>query len=90
MPTAPTQLHPIVPDYSRLKEKEETIRNKQKDNFDSRHRSKELTPFSPGENVWVTDQQTPGTVVQLSSPWFKPHLECCIETKDILGTLPVM
>ena len=68
VPVAPTQLQPAVPDYSRLKEKEETMREKQKDNFDSRHKSRELTPLSPGDSVWVTDQQTPGTVVQLSSP----------------------
>ena len=68
VPVAPTQLQPAVPDYSKLKEKEETMREKQKDNFDSRHKSRELTPLSPGDSVWVTDQQTPGTVIQLSSP----------------------
>ena len=68
VPIAPTQLQPAVPDYSRLREEEETIREKQKDNFDSHHRSRELTPLSPGASVWVTDQQTPGTVVELSSP----------------------
>ena len=68
VPVAPTQLQSAVPDYSRLKEKEETMSKKQKDNFDSRHRSRELSPLSPGESVWVTDQQTPGTVIQLSSP----------------------
>ena len=55
VPIAPTQLQPAVPDYSRLKETEETLREKQKDNFDSRHRSRELTPLSPRDSVWVTD-----------------------------------
>ena len=73
VPIATTQLQPAVPDYSRLdysrlREEEETMREKQKDNFDSHHRSRELTPLSPGASVWVTDQQTPGTAVELSSP----------------------
>ena len=68
MPMTSTQLQPVVPDYPRLKEKEQTLREKQKDNFDSRHRSRELTLLTPGESVWVTDQQTQETVVQLSSP----------------------
>ena len=68
VPIAPTQLQPAVPDYSRLKEREEAMREKQTDNFNSCHRSRELTPLLPGETLWVTDQQTPATVVELSSP----------------------
>ena len=39
-----------------------------KGNFDSHHRSRELTPLSPGESVavLVANQQMPGTVIQLS------------------------
>ena len=57
VPTATTQLQPAVPDYSRLmeEEEEETVREKQKDNFNSSHRSRELTPLSPIVSVWVTD-----------------------------------
>ena len=45
VPTATTQLQPAVPDYSTLmeeeeEEEEETVREKQKDNFDSCHRSR--------------------------------------------------
>ena len=69
VPTATTQLQPAVPDYSRLmEEEEETVREKQKDSFDSSHKSRELTPLSPIVSVWVTDQQLSGTVVELSSP----------------------
>ena len=68
VPIAPTQLQPMVPDYSKLKEREETMREKQTENFNSRHQSRELTPLFPGETVWVTDQQTLAAVVELSSP----------------------
>ena len=68
VPIALTQLQPAVPDYSRLQEREEAMREKQTDNFNSRHRSRELTPLLPGETVWVTDQQTQATVVELSLP----------------------
>ena len=36
--------------------------------FDVRHRTKELTPLCTGDTVWITDQQTEGTVVQSSGP----------------------
>ena len=62
----PTQLQPAIPDYSKLKEREETMREKQTDNFNTRHRSRELTPLFPGETVWVTDQQTPTSVVVIA------------------------
>ena len=69
VPTAKTQLQPAVPGYSRLmEEEEETVREKQKDNFDLCDRSRELTPLSPIASIRVTDQQLSGTVVELSSP----------------------
>ena len=36
----------------------------QKEKFDACHRIRELTPLRTGDTVWVTDQQTKGTVVQ--------------------------
>ena len=72
VPTATTQLQPAVPGYSRLmeeEEEEETVREKQKDNFDLCDRSRELTPLFSIVSKWVTDQQQlSGTVVELSSP----------------------
>ena len=65
---ATNQLQLAVSDYPRLREEEETMREKQKDNSDLCHRSRKLTLLSPGASVWVTDQQIPGTVVELSSP----------------------
>jgi len=68
VPIASVQLQPTIPDYPTLKEKGEKMREQQKANFDSRHRTRELSPLSPGDRVWITDQQTEGTVVQSSTP----------------------
>ena len=68
VPIFPAQLHPRIPDYVLLTEKGEKIREQQKRNFDSHHRTKELCPLSSEDMVWVTDQQTEGTVVQSSMP----------------------
>ena len=67
-PTTSAQLQPTIPDYPTLREKGEKMREQQKANFDSRHRTRELSPLFPGDRVWITDQQTEGTVVQLSTP----------------------
>ena len=68
VPTSPVQLQPSVPDYSRLRENVERKMKQQKAKFDVRHRTKELTPLCTGDTVWITDQQTEGTVVQSSGP----------------------
>ena len=43
------------------------MREKQTDNFSLHHRSRVLTRLFPGETGWVTDQQIPATVIELSS-----------------------
>ena len=53
VPLTPTQLQPAVPDYSI-----EENREKQKRNFDLQHRTRDRISLSPGERVWVADQQT--------------------------------
>ena len=75
VPIAPTQLQPVIPDYSKLKEREETMREKQTENFNSHHQSRELTPLFPGETVWVTDQQTP--CLMLHAPEVEGFLLTC-------------
>ena len=65
VPISPVQLQPSVPDYSQLRENDEKKMKQQKIKFDVRHRTKELTPLCTGDTVWITDQQTEGTVVQL-------------------------
>lgn len=68
LPITPEQLLPQIPDYSQLREKEERAREKQKATFDTRHRSQLLEPLLPGEEVWIADQKTQGTVVRQAAP----------------------
>ena len=68
LPITPSQLQPTVPDMSLVRERETRARQKQKDNFDQRHRAASLAPLSPGDDVWITDQETYGTVVEQTAP----------------------
>ena len=49
-------------------EKEDRAKDRQKDNFDNRHRAVSLEPLEPGDHVWVTDQRCTGTVVKQTAP----------------------
>ena len=66
VPIPPVKLQPSIPDYAQLKKKDEMKTKQQEENFNVRHRAKELTPLNTGDTVWITDQQTEGTVVQSS------------------------
>ena len=67
LPMTHTQLLPSVPDFAMLKAKEEEQRMKQKSTFDCRHAVQDLDPLLPGEQVWVTDHNTTGNVVEPTS-----------------------
>ena len=60
-PVSPDLLQPKVPDYSSLASKEKAMREKQKRNFNKRHRTKELKPLAPGDSVWIPGMQVEGT-----------------------------
>ena len=66
VPIPPVKLQPSIPDYAQLKKKDEMKTKQQEENFNVHHRAKELTPLNTGDTVWITDQQTEGTVVQSS------------------------
>ena len=68
IPIISANLHPKLPDSSELKHKEGEMRQRQKKNFDSRHRVQTLHPLSPGDTVWLPEQTTGGTVLQESGP----------------------
>ena len=68
VPIAPSQLKPAIPDYSALEEEEKKRQEQQRSNYNDRHRARELSPLLPGDHVWITDQQTEGTIVQSSTP----------------------
>ena len=62
LPVIPDQLRPTVIGCQRFKEKVEHIKTRQKRNLDSHQGARELTPLDPGNEVWIPDLQTKGTV----------------------------
>lgn len=68
VPTLPSQLDPALPDGVAFtwKEKERVISGEISDtaNYNRRHRTIPLSVLSPGEQVWVTDAKSSGTVLQ--------------------------
>ena len=68
VPTIADLLKPRLPDESSLREKEEESRGKQKVNFDKHHRARGLELLTPGDQVWIPDHKTNGTVVKLVAP----------------------
>ena len=68
LPMTEEQLQPHVPDFATVKAKEEEQRRKQKKVFDLRHATRELDPLLPGEQVWIPDHNTSGSVVEPIAP----------------------
>ena len=68
VPVITSQLIPHLPKRTELRGKEERIRNRQKRNFDTRHRAKNLKPLQSGENVWIPDNNSHGIVVEMRNP----------------------
>lgn len=65
----------LIPQWSfltKFREQDTALKEKQKENFDSRHRSKELAPIPNDTEVWIVsdDQRVPGRVV---SPADRPR-----------------
>ena len=70
LPILPSQLEPSTPDYSLIIQKESEFQEKQKQNFDSRHCTRELVHLLPGDNVYLKDGliSTEGQVIQQVAP----------------------
>ena len=66
LPVIPSTLLPGVTgrNLHNGKAKEAIQRAKQQEQFNSRHRAKDLIPLQPGDNVWVRDQDRYGTLVE--------------------------
>ena len=62
LPVTQTQLEPNRKDLSSLGEKEQVQRQKQRANFNRRHRARDMDSLSPGDNVWIRDMQRHGQV----------------------------
>ena len=59
---------PKVVDFYGLEEKDDCLKERQKQNHDTRHRAKELPQLEPGDYVWITDRETSGKVVEHAAP----------------------
>lgn len=58
LPVHPMNLQPNVTaeESEQVKRKEASSRLKQQNNFNKRHRAKDLAQLKPGDAVWVRDQ----------------------------------
>ena len=64
LPATPDKLEPDWPKITDIRQKESIYKQKQTDNFNKRHQAKELPKLSHGEKVWVTDMDSPATVIK--------------------------
>lgn len=62
VPVHPAVLEPAVPDLQSLQRKEREKRWMDSSNYDRRHRVRNLSELSPGDQVWITDSRSTGTV----------------------------
>ena len=61
VPTLPTLLEPSWPYLEQFREKDASLKARQKENFDKRHSAKILPDIPPGERVWLPDQKVERT-----------------------------
>ena len=55
---------PQLPTQTDLRERDQKFKLSQKENFDQRHRVRNLKPLTTGEKIWITDRKESGTVIQ--------------------------
>jgi len=63
VPSITRSLKPKLPNKTALQKKEDERRNKQKANYNWRHKARNLEPLLPGETVWLLDHEPDGTIV---------------------------
>ena len=68
VPISLKQRMPEKPDMAMVRNRDEEIKEKQKRNFDRRHRSTELPPLSPGDLVWLPSQEKEAVVGEEVAP----------------------
>ena len=62
VPISSEMLKPTVPDLAILRKREQKANDKQKKNFDNRHKAHSLTPLNHGDRVWLPNEQMSATV----------------------------
>lgn len=68
VPIAREQRSPKVPDMGLVKSKDKTCKKTQKQNYDKRHRSRELPPLTAGDAVWIPARETEAVVGEEVAP----------------------
>ena len=63
VPITLQQRHPTLPDSSRLAQVDQHLKQRQKKNFDSRHRIRPIHPLPLNSTVFIPDSQETGQVV---------------------------
>ena len=66
VPTVPANLNPEWSFLDQFKNKDASLKARQKKNFDLRHSAKTLPTLVPGETVWISDQKQEATVMNKS------------------------
>ena len=51
-----------------VREKERKSKKRNKRNFDSRHKVRDLQPLQPGDTVWIPENKSNGTIIEQSNP----------------------
>ena len=67
------QRRPKVVNPVEMEEREDQQKERQKKNFDQRHRARDLPELKPGDTVWIPDRNTPGTVVEVETSSPRSH-----------------
>ena len=62
LPVQQKLLDPKWPDLRKVASREKSIKHKQKQYYDRRHRSRSMRILCKNQNVWVKDQRNTGTV----------------------------
>ena len=55
VPVEPQQLNPRIPNHSHLRQKEHQQQEKQRRNFNKRHRAVTSKPLKRGDSVWLPE-----------------------------------
>jgi len=64
VPTMTQLMKPKLPSCRHLRQKEAQIKQRQKRNFDSRHKATDLKHLKKGDAVWLPDRNEQGTIVK--------------------------
>lgn len=67
IPTSGDLLKPAWPDLEKVKDWNQKEKAKQKQNYDSRHNTRELRNLNKGEQVWVSNLKRYGTVLSFGT-----------------------